>query len=83
MKKTPLYEEHVKLGGKIVDFGGWALPVQYSGIVAEHTATRERAGLFDVSHMGEIMVEGADAEACLQYLINKDISHSADFAINN
>lgn len=81
MKKTPLYEEHVKLGGKIVDFGGWALPVQYSGIVAEHTATRERAGLFDVSHMGEIMVEGADAEAFLQYLITNDISHSADFAI--
>ena len=53
MKKTPLYEKHISLGGRIVDFLGWALPVQYSGIVDEHLAVRNAAGLFDVSHMGE------------------------------
>ncbi|NLG94542.1 MAG: glycine cleavage system aminomethyltransferase GcvT, partial [Acetomicrobium flavidum] len=58
MRKTPLYDKHVALGGRIVDFSGWALPVQYSGIVEEHLATRNAAGLFDVSHMGEITVEG-------------------------
>ena len=56
--KTPLYEEHVKLGGKIVPFGGYLLPVQYGpGLIKEHMAVRERAGLFDVSHMGEILCE--------------------------
>ena len=58
MKKTPLYDIHMKLRGKMIDFGGWALPVQYSSIIEEHKAVRERAGLFDVSHMGEIIVEG-------------------------
>ncbi|HOK71540.1 MAG TPA: glycine cleavage system aminomethyltransferase GcvT, partial [Bacillota bacterium] len=51
LRKTPLFEAHESLGGKIIDFGGWALPVQYSGILDEHRAVRERAGLFDVSHM--------------------------------
>ena len=53
LKKTPLYDVHIALGGKMVDFGGWALPVQYSSILEEHKAVRERCGLFDVSHMGE------------------------------
>ena len=57
--KTPLYDAHVKAGGKIVPFGGYLLPVQYeAGVIKEHMAVRTRAGLFDVSHMGEIMVEG-------------------------
>ena len=59
LKKTPLYDTHVKLNGKMVDFGGWALPVQYSSIIDEHRAVRERVGLFDVSHMGEVMVSGS------------------------
>ncbi len=67
--KTALYDEHVALGGRIVDFAGWDLPVMYSSIVEEHTATRTAAGLFDVSHMGEVRVAGAGAEAYLKALI--------------
>ncbi|WP_039948363.1 glycine cleavage system aminomethyltransferase GcvT [Leptospira fainei] len=66
-KMTPLHEEHRALGAKMIPFGGWDMPVQYSGIIAEHNATREAAGLFDVSHMGEIFVEGEPSEV-LQYL---------------
>ena len=73
-KKTPLYDEHVKLGGKIVDYAGWFLPVQYEGLIPEHEAVRNTAGLFDVSHMGEIVVKGKDALAYLQYLLTNDIS---------
>ena len=73
LKRTPLYEEHVSLGGKIVPFAGWELPVQYSGVIAEHEAVRQRAGLFDVSHMGEILVSGPQAEAALQYLTCNDL----------
>ena len=72
-KKTPLYDEHVKLGGKVVDYAGWFLPVQYEGLIAEHEAVRNAAGLFDVSHMGEIVVKGKDALAYLQYLTTNDI----------
>ena len=62
LKKTPLFERHIALGGKMVDFGGWALPVQYeSGILEETKAVRERAGLVDVSHMGEVDVIGSGA----------------------
>lgn len=68
MKRTPLYDEHVRLGGKMVEFAGWEMPVQYSGVVAEHVAVRERVGLFDVSHMGEIWVTGADAERAVDLL---------------
>lgn len=69
MKKTPLYNEHIRLGGRIVDFAGWELPVMYSSIVEEHTATRTKAGLFDVSHMGEISVRGKGAAEYLSRLI--------------
>lgn len=78
LKKTPLFEEHKKLGGKIIDFGGWALPVQYSGIKEEHEAVRTAAGLFDVSHMGEIEVTGRDAEKFLQKLFTNDLSKMKD-----
>ncbi len=74
LKKTPLYDTHIALGGRMVDFGGWALPVQYSGIVEEHKAVRERAGLFDVSHMGEARISGKDAFAYLQKLLTNDIA---------
>ncbi len=78
MKHTPLYEEHVKLGGRIIDFGGWALPVQYTGIVEEHEHVRSAAGLFDVSHMGEITVKGKDAQSFIQHLVTNDISKAVD-----
>jgi aminomethyltransferase len=78
MKKTALYDEHIDLGGKIVDFGGWALPVQYSGILAEHMAVRQAAGLFDVSHMGEIMIEGPEAEAFIQQLVTNNLAGAED-----
>ncbi|MEN6622556.1 MAG: glycine cleavage system aminomethyltransferase GcvT, partial [Smithella sp.] len=60
-KKTPLYEVHQQYGGRMVEFGGWLLPVQYSGIKEEHQAVRTKAGLFDVSHMGEVLVQGPEA----------------------
>ena len=78
MKRTPLYENHRGLGGKIIDFGGWELPVQYSGIIEEHNQVRSAAGLFDVSHMGEITVKGAGAEAFIQRMVTNDISKAKD-----
>ncbi|EEG76222.1 glycine cleavage system aminomethyltransferase GcvT [Dethiobacter alkaliphilus] len=77
-KKTPLYDLHVELKAKVVDFNGWLLPVQYHGIIAEVHATREKAGLFDVSHMGEIMVEGKNAEEFLQRVLTNDVSKLKD-----
>ncbi|TBL80574.1 glycine cleavage system aminomethyltransferase GcvT [Paenibacillus thalictri] len=78
-KKTPLYGTYAKYGSpRIVDFGGWALPVQFSGIQKEHEAVRERAGLFDVSHMGEVLVTGKQAEAYLQQLTTNDVSALED-----
>lgn len=74
LKRTPLFEEYAKYGGKTIDFGGWELPVQFSSIKEEHDAVRHRAGLFDVSHMGEIFVEGTDALKYLQKLLSNDIS---------
>jgi aminomethyltransferase len=68
LKRTPLYAEHVRLGAKMVGFGGWELPVRYSGVAEEHRAVRERAGLFDICHMGEIFVSGPEAETALSYL---------------
>lgn len=74
LKKTPLYDTHIALGGKMVDFGGWALPVQYTSILEEHKAVRERAGLFDVSHMGEVFVYGKDAFDYLQKMLTNDLT---------
>lgn len=74
-KRTPLYEAHVKYGGNIVDFAGYELPVRYEGLgdTAEHNAVREKAGLFDVSHMGEVVISGKNAEAALNKLLTNDI----------
>ncbi|GHO69408.1 aminomethyltransferase [Ktedonobacter sp. SOSP1-52] len=77
LKRTPLYEQHRALGARLVEFGGWDMPVQYSGIIEEHRAVRTKAGLFDVSHMGEFKVEGSDALAFLQYLVPNDVSRLA------
>lgn len=78
LKRTALFDEHVKLSGRMVDFGGWELPVQYSGLIQEHTACRTAAGLFDVSHMGEIFVEGARAQDYLNYLVTNNVAKLAD-----
>ncbi len=78
LKRTPLFDLHRELGAKLIDFGGWEMPVQYSGILEEHKAVRERVGLFDVSHMGEFDVTGPDALACLQRLTPNDVSKLAD-----
>nr|MDD6335909.1 glycine cleavage system aminomethyltransferase GcvT [bacterium] len=76
--KTPLYDCHVALGGKIVPFAGYLLPVQYpSGVIAEHMAVRKQAGLFDVSHMGEVIFSGPDALKNLNYLMTNDFTNMA------
>ncbi len=79
LKKTPLNEAHRNLGGKMVDFGGWDMPVQYTaGVIEEHLRTRNFAGLFDVSHMGEIFVEGEDAIAFVNRLTTNDVTKLVD-----
>lgn len=74
LRRTPLYEEHKSLGARLVDFAGWEMPVQYEGVKAEHNAVRNRAGLFDVSHMGEVVFRGPEAEAAVQRLVSRDVS---------
>ncbi|WP_144552416.1 glycine cleavage system aminomethyltransferase GcvT [Bacillus sp. X1(2014)] len=74
LKRTPLFETYKKHGAKVIDFGGWELPVQFSSILEEHEAVRNRAGLFDVSHMGEVVVEGKDAESYINYLVTNDVT---------
>lgn len=73
LKITPLYNTYKEYGGKIVEFGGFAMPIQYEGIISEHAAVRNAAGIFDVSHMGEVEVKGADAFKFLQNLVTNDI----------
>ena len=74
--KTPLYDAHVKAGGKIVPFAGYLLPVQYeTGVIKEHMAVRTQAGLFDVSHMGEILCERKDALVSLQHILTNDFTN--------
>ena len=68
MKKTPLYKKHIDLGAKLVDFAGYQMPIQYSGVVNEHNIVRKSAGLFDVSHMGEFIISGDGAEEFLNYI---------------
>lgn len=72
--RTPLYDCHLEAGGRMVDFAGWNMPVQYSGVLEEHRAVRNAAGLFDVSHMGEVTVRGKGAQAFLQHLTPNDVS---------
>lgn len=78
-KKTPLYDEHVKLGGKMVEFAGWEMPVKYSDVTEEHLAVRNAVGLFDVSHMGVFEVTGDGAAAFLDYLTPSDNAGLADY----
>ena len=78
LQRTPLFERHQALGARLVEFSGWEMPVQYSGILEEHRAVRERAGLFDVCHMGEFHVHGAGALDYLQRLVPNDVSRLTD-----
>lgn len=74
LQRTPLHAFHVAQGGRMVDFAGWDMPVQYQSILEEHKAVREAAGLFDVSHMGEVDVKGPDAEAFLNHLVTNEVT---------
>src|ERR1700712_6029664 len=74
LKRTALYDCHLEAGAKMVDFAGWEMPVQYQGVIDEHRAVRTAAGLFDVSHMGEVGVRGAGAGAFLQRLTPNDVT---------
>lgn len=73
LKKTPLYDNHIKLGATMVDYAGWSLPVKFEDLIPEHNAVRNAAGLFDVSHMGEIIIKGKDAKQYVNYLMSNDI----------
>src|SRR5688572_11456566 len=77
LKKTPLHTRHRALGARMVEFGGWDMPVEYSGLVEEHMAVRTRAGLFDVSHMGQIEIAGRDALKAVQQITSNDASRLA------
>ncbi len=74
MRQTPLYDEHLTAGGKAVDFHGWALPVQYQGILQEHSHTREKVSLFDCGHMGEFRVRGPEAQAAYDAVVISDVA---------
>src|SRR5438477_3343445 len=73
MKRTPLFAAHHRLGGKLIEFGGWEMPVQYTSIVEEHLAVRKAAGVFDISHMGEVLVSGPGAEPFLNHTLTNDL----------
>jgi aminomethyltransferase len=74
LRRTPLYEKHVEAGARLVPFAGWEMPVQYEGVIAEHRAVRTDSGVFDVSHMGEIEIEGPTAAELLQGVLSNDVS---------
>jgi len=78
--KTVLYTRHCELGAKMVEFSGWEMPVQYKGIINEHLTVRKYVGLFDVSHMGRVLVEGKEAEQFLDYLSTNRIAGKSDFS---
>src|SRR6185295_8879223 len=73
LKRTALFEAHQKLGARLIEFGGWEMPVQYTSIVEEHLAVRRAAGIFDISHMGEITVSGAAAAEFLNHVLTNDV----------
>ena len=78
LKKTPLYEEHLKLGAKLIEFSEWLMPVYYSNVIDEHITTRTKAGLFDICHMGEFFIEGKSAFELVQKIITRDLNKLAD-----
>ncbi|HSL64892.1 MAG TPA: hypothetical protein VK874_09570, partial [Gaiellaceae bacterium] len=78
LQRTPLHDRHVALGARLVPFAGWEMPVQYEGVIQEHRAVRTDAGVFDVSHMGELEVEGPQAAALLQSVLSNDLEKIGD-----
>jgi len=76
--QTPFYDQHISSGAKIVDFHGWEMPLQYSGIIDEHKNLRSNVGLFDVSHMGRFKITGTSAEDCIQNLLTNDVTKISD-----
>ena len=78
LKHTPLFARHEALGAKIADFGGWAMPIEYQGVVAEHTAVREQVGIFDVSHMGKLRITGVGALDAVNAIVTNDINRLVD-----
>ena len=81
LKATPLLGLHKELGAKLVPFAGWNMPIQFAGVLSEHTCVRERVGLFDVSHMGEIEIKGKDAKKFLQFLLSNNVEKMLDGSI--
>lgn len=81
IKKTPVFDFYEKYGGKIVEFAGYSMPIQFSSLTEEHNAVREEAGLFDVSHMGEVVISGEDASDFINYLVTNDVSKLVDSQI--
>ena len=73
-RKTPLYDEHVRLGARMVPFAGWVMPVQYTSIVEEHQAVRNNVGIFDISHMGQLIVDGAGACEWLDTMLTNNVA---------
>ena len=78
LKRTPLFERHVELGGRMVPFAGWEMPVQYEGVIPEHRAVRSDCGAFDVSHMGQLHVDGPAAQQFLQAMLSNDVDRVGD-----
>src|SRR5215207_3692937 len=78
LQRTPLHDRHVALGARMVPFAGWEMPVQYEGVIPEHRAVRRDCGVFDVSHMGQLMVEGPRVEELLQSLLSNDLRKIGD-----
>ncbi|MCG8448333.1 MAG: glycine cleavage system protein T, partial [Pirellulales bacterium] len=74
LDRTPLYDWHVAHDGRMVDFAGWSMPVQYTSIVEEHQTTRQAVGLFDISHMGRLLVDGPDGGAFLDSLLTRSVA---------
>ena len=81
LKITPLLDIHKELGAKLVPFAGWNMPIQFSGVMTEHTCVREKVGLFDVSHMGEIEIEGKDAKRFSQFLLSNDMDKMSNGSV--
>ena len=78
LRKTALHSLHKKLGARMAEFGGWDMPIEYSGIIQEHLAVRTAAGLFDISHMGEILIEGPESLRLIQHVTCNDASRLKD-----
>jgi aminomethyltransferase len=78
LQRSPLHELHVRAGGKFVDFHGWELPVQFTSVIDEHNTVRKAAGLFDISHMGQLVIEGSGAFAFIQHLFSGDLQRAVD-----